>query len=501
MSVLLLHANSLHIPLQDQSVHMVCTSPPYWGLRDYGTGQWHGGDPACAHTRQTSAQEASITTASRPGNVNHEREGWRGGICGKCGAQRVDEQLGLEAIPDCLGWATGSVCGTCWICHMVAVFREVWRVLRDDGTLWLNLGDSYAANRGHQVPDSKHVNVGNNHPAKVPDGLKSKDLCGMPWRLALALQAQGWYLRSDCIWAKPNPLPESVTDRPTKAHEYVFLFSKSPHYFWDQEGVREKAVSEGLPTAESLRGKSWHDHTKRLELGQRFEGGSTKFRCVPEHGRNLRTVWTIATEPYAGAHYACFPSALVERCIKAGTSQYGVCPQCQAPWIRTVERLLGETPGANGSSFERGKTHDARVALAAVGHGERTATRQTTGWQPSCNCCCRCDDGYCVGHPGPYAPVPAIVFDPFVGSGTVPLVARALGRHGIGCDLSYPYLHDQARTRLSLAALAAWEGHSDPPRPEDHTTLPLFADRETPFPLSWRSVSSIGGNCPSPGSL
>ena len=190
------------------------TSPPYWGLRDYGT----------------------------------------------------EGQIGAEEEP------------SDYICHLVAVFEQVYRVLTEDGTLWLNIGDSYTSgNRGYRAPDKKNPVRAMSYRAKTPDGLKPKDLIGIPWRLAFALQKADWYLRSDIIWEKPNCMPESVKDRPTRAHEYVFLFSKSLKYYYDYESVREPS------------------------------------------GRNRRTIWSIPTDPFPGAHFATFPQKLVEPCILAGS--------------------------------------------------------------------------------------------------------------------------------------------------------------------------------------
>jgi DNA modification methylase len=247
--------------LPEASVQCVVTSPPYWGLRDYG----------------------------------------------------VDGQLGLEATPEA------------YVAAMVAVFREVRRVLRADGTLWLNMGDCYTSgNSGQRVRDTcggfqagldtrtqaaTHANPG--RPALL--NAKPKDLVGMPWRLAFALQADGWFLRSDIIWAKPNPMPESVTDRPTKAHEYVFLLSKSARYFYDADAVREPArygfsASTGDDWRQGI-GNGTRDPTRGIRTVTPGNGGE----------RNLRSVWTLATEPTPEAHFATFPTALASRCILAGS--------------------------------------------------------------------------------------------------------------------------------------------------------------------------------------
>ena len=260
--------------LPDGRVNCCVTSPPYFGLRDYG----------------------------------HEG------------------QIGLEETPEQ------------YVARLVEVFREVRRVLRDDGTLWLNLGDSYAAQRsgthqpaetlaggkGGKMEDGSIVNR-DRHAGYNPTrnasaiGLKHKDLIGIPWRAAFALQADGWYLRQDIIWHKPNPMPESVTDRCTKAHEYIFLLSKSPKYYFDHEAIKEQAVG-GTP-----------GNTKPTKGGRAYADGETKHRTAanlhkigPVERRNRRSVWTVATKPFKGAHFATFPPSLVEPCILAGCPEGGL---------------------------------------------------------------------------------------------------------------------------------------------------------------------------------
>ena len=324
--------------LADESIDCVVTSPPYWGLRDYGA----------------------------PG------------------------QLGLEATP------------AEYVARMVAVFREVRRVLSDTATLWLNLGDSYHgggyANHAVNGPEWLEAHGGDRRQSRQQDRiranpeLKPKDLIGIPWRVALALQEDGWYLRSDIIWSKPNPMPESVTDRPTKAHEYVFLLSKSPRYYFDQEAVREPAEWNrwGTQTNAKHEGSGsaagWISTKTREELnanrksypsgqttGNTLDGhtkGSSGGMPVNPSGRNIRSVWEIATQPYADAHFATFPEALPRRCILAG------CP----------------------------------------------------------------DDG--------------TVLDPFGGSGTTALVARQLGRRSVLIELNPDYARLAAKRLQQLSLLA-----------------------------------------------
>lgn len=248
--------------MESKSVHTCVTSPPYFGLRDYG----------------------------------------------------MDGQIGLEGTPDA------------FVARLVEVFREVRRVLRDDGTLWLNLGDSYASsppgNKTKGVSGKSRLNGVNGASGKYREtldaghatkrdtsklpGIKPKDLIGIPWRVAFALQADGWYLRQDIIWHKPNPMPESVTDRCTKAHEYIFLLSKGPRYYFDHEAIKEPMAASSLP---------------RLKQNIADQVGTTR---ANGETRNRRSVWTVTTKPFKGAHFATFPPDLIEPCVLAGSPPGGV---------------------------------------------------------------------------------------------------------------------------------------------------------------------------------
>lgn len=243
-----INGNSLSIPLHDSIVQCVITSPPYYGLRDYG----------------------------------------------------VFGQIGLEPTPQA------------YISNIVAVMRECWRVMRPDATLWLVIGDSYAGNGGEPGRENRellHMEGKQKRMCAIPDGsnLKPKDLCGIPWRIAFALQDNGWTLRSDIIWSKSNPMPESVTDRPTRAHEYIFLLAKQEKYYYDAEAIAEKAISARGGCKTSFRGNG----------SNRPERDFTQIGTSGQ--RNRRSVWTIATENYSGSHFATFPTKLVEPMILAGS--------------------------------------------------------------------------------------------------------------------------------------------------------------------------------------
>lgn len=420
--------------LPDQSVHCVVTSPPYMGLRNYG-----------------------LPPTRWPSMDYHPIYGF---------TQHLDEEtvcLGLEKTPES------------YIGHLVLVFRELRRVLRDDGTAWLNLGDSYAVSgRG----PTGHTGIGEQEKrqgfhslgATVPTGLKPKDLVGIPWRMAFALQADGWWLRSDTIWAKGasgqhaiwqnvydsclangvpmdvaktiadsadpyvgNPMPESVTDRPTRSHEYLFLLTKSQRYFYDHIAIQEDCVN-GDPTSprgsKGVMGSPNEGLRKQDALGKQTYTGFND-RYEPLLKRNRRDTWVIPTQAFPGSHFAVFPESLVEPCIKAGTSEYGCCPKCGAPFERIVE-IEGETTtekrNSKGYSDKRGKGDNlVRQNLDyAGGHGNNVRSHVTTGWHPTCQC--------------NLPPIPCTVLDPFGGSGTVAKVSRDLGRDSIYCDLNPEYV-------------------------------------------------------------
>jgi len=295
--------------IPDNFVQTCITSPPYWGLRDYGTATWKGGSSDCDHLGKNFNSKININKNTNGGNdvKNSTHREFYKLICGKCEAIRIDNQIGLEQNPQD------------YINSMVEVFREVKRVLRDDGTLWVNIGDSYSGSGkgpSGNIKNRAHENfntVGNyTHSSIVPEGLKPKDLVGIPWRLAFALQADGWYLRQDIIWAKPNPMPESVTDRCTKSHEYIFLLSKSRNYYFNNQAIKEPSISK--------------DNTNRDRDSTKLNNtpGRTRMAGLKTNNydmKNKRDVWNINTKPFKGAHFAVMPEALVEPCIFAGSKE------------------------------------------------------------------------------------------------------------------------------------------------------------------------------------
>lgn len=288
--------------LPDGIVNTCITSPPYFGLRDYGTATWEGGDINCDHIEKFQKHGGERSNRDQTSQIFQAQK-----VCKKCGAVRVDKQIGLEETPDQ------------YVQRLVEVFREVRRVLRDDGTLWLNLGDSYNNTKNGNTELNKHkCAVTDSFTKKIWKELKPKDLIGIPWRVAFALQADGWYLRQDIIWHKPNPMPESVTDRCTKSHEYIFLLSKSKKYYYDYEAIKEQAISDGP------RGGNLLNDTNKGPNGGHERWIGERKNDWGENGRNKRSVWTVATKPFSEAHFATFPEELINPCVLAGSPEGGL---------------------------------------------------------------------------------------------------------------------------------------------------------------------------------
>ena len=621
---LLLRGDARALPLTDQSVQCVVTSPPYWGLRDYRLLPlvW-GGQDRCEHqwgTGHFRSDKRGVDGSTLAGTLQPEARrlngAFQGQWCLRCSAWRGS--LGLEPTPGL------------YVQHLVEVFREVRRVLRDDGTVWLNLGDSYATSGGGSHKDwhanpglsRSSVRMGNDYRERH-DGLKLKDLVGIPWSAAKALQAPyyvgrikaesdrawlagfldgegtitfverdrgeghtsthdvrvfftncdnaslrhfaemtaghvyqhedgdrenrygsrpcfrwqmgthdgalllrelypylrtkrrqaalvwtlyttlrhksghartpdnvikkrqaiahmvrslnagravdlpdwveeppscyelGWYLRSDIIWAKLNPMPESVTDRPTRAHEYLFLLSKSERYYYDATSIAEPVT--------------WPETKARIQFSSRRAYAAGVLPSGNEAGklyqrpttRNHRSVWVIPTQPYKGAHFATFPEKLVEPCILAGTSEGGACTRCGTPWVRVTRHRWSfqSESGRSGNSIA-GK----QPPVQGVGYGDvrlgPTIETKTLGWRPSCRCVA--DTRSCV------------VLDPFVGSGTVCAVAARLGRRSVGVDLKPEYLQLAVQRVAGVVAAPVREKQALGPR------------RSTGFNARWR---------------
>lgn len=305
------HALDILKNMKSESVQCMVTSPPYWGLRNYEIEPQVWDDPSdCEHIWGTESKKSNrwggIETISKKQASNYgayqtagNNSLSQGQFCQKCNAWHGS--LGLEPSIEL------------YIQHMVQIFREVKRVLHPSGTLWLNLGDSYNGSGG-SGGDYNKGGLKEGQPKygrKYSPSLKPKDLCGIPWRTALAMQADGWYLRSDIIWHKPNPMPESVTDRPTKSHEYLFLFTKSSKYFYDADAIKEDAKWE-----------RWGNQTviKEQQGTAKWIKNKEKKDLQSLGKKNCRSVWTIPIQPHPEAHFATFPKKLVEPCIKAGSA-------------------------------------------------------------------------------------------------------------------------------------------------------------------------------------
>lgn len=399
----LIQGNALCASLKDKSVQLCCFSPPYWKLRKY-----------------------LVPDIEFP-------NGWEG-------------QLGFEPTIDQ------------YLDNLMLVMAEVWRILRDDGCVFVNIGDSYVGSGKGQLAsgvhsaksnDKQYTNKGTTvgHLSKSKTSLKPKSLCLVPQKFAICCQEAGWIIRSEIIYHKKNPIPESVNDRPTKAHEHVWLMTKQGKYFWDKEAVKEKT--------RRVAHVGWKDSDlKKYSCDPRLEKQGTykdwRKYCPTSlvEKRNIRSVWTMATESIPEIHFATWPSKLVRTMILAGSSPRA-CEICGAPWRRVVKRekvmINPDTKEYSGKNYiEGGRSAGCRLLkqmseLRGLGRNHDTPylKTRTIGWMPTCKC-----DSAGTGR--------CVVFDPFVGIGTTVVEAEKNGRCGVGMDLSLNYLMDIALKKISI---------------------------------------------------
>lgn len=467
----LIYGDARKIPLPDESVQCIVTSPPYWGLRKYASEQELMWIPAHRGKKQAKLCEHQFVDAGQSrykpdrstvgkdingsGLIGGERGTQAsklargeivqfGGTCRLCGVWRG--AFGLEPTIEM------------YVAHTIEILRELRRVLRSDGVLFWNIGDSYAAHSGYggdlKSGDKQATNHGclrgkeNRLPHRTPQiGLKPKDLCLVPSRIALAAQADGWWVRSLIIWAKPNPMPESVSDRPTDSYEHILMLTKSERYFWDAEAVRE-------PQTGNAHSRGTEECNEAYQEARDSYRGFRSPQVELPVGRNLRNVWNFPTQPYSGAHFATFPEEIPRRCILAATSVRGCCQQCGAPWERVIRKPEGpqsipsgwHQSGSNrwrpehverfgeyaGKHAETDPQEPGRRMLLNLkasrdaGFGDSFAPSTTIGWAPTCRC---------RGQRGKVTP--CLVLDPFGGSGTTGKVAIELARRAVLLDIAY----------------------------------------------------------------
>ena len=474
MSQIVLEGNVRRVlqDFPDGFFHCAVTSPPYYGLRNYGTdGQVWGGDPNCTHDWNEVHPPGYRGSDTKPGPMQHEgnknRENLTSNTCMKCGAWKGE--LGLEPTPDM------------YVQHLVEIFRELRRVLRDDGVLWLNIGDSYAGGGGASGHTAETKNLGSKtseygavKSGGKTYGLKPKDLIGIPWLLAFTLRADGWYLRADLPWIKRNSMPSSVRDRPSSSIEHVFLLAKSQKYYYDyvaamqpvaessikrvnqpnfdnQSGGEKDYGKNGVNPSQSAR-KGIVNFKNRMvkqdALGKqtytgfndRYEDPGTGLRFMRDSDFFFRT-WqgmlhnengepmALVVNPrgYKGAHFACFPVQLVEPMILAGTSEKGVCPECGAPWVRLAKKtFVPQEDVKDPSKLAKGsnKGMDESNGWGETPRGSNSF--ETTGWAPSCSC-------------NAGEPVPARVSDLFAGSCSTGVACYWNNRDFYGIELKHEY--------------------------------------------------------------
>jgi len=533
--VQLTQANSVHIPLANDSIHCCIASPPFFGLRVYEGVEpsvW-GGNAGCQHmwdktTIPPQHGDDGITGSTLGGGkttqTQSQRQATTSAFCQLCGAWRGC--LGNEPDVDS------------YVSHLVQVFREVKRVLHPSGVVWINLGFSYAGSWGNYAPGGikskqrPQTKEGKRWERKAygdtgflpstanAHGYKPKDLIPIPWLVAIALQRDGWWLRSAPTWVKKNSLPESATDRPTTSHEQWLMLTKNAKYYYDGGAVRMPSTGQNGQAVNFVRMTKDHltpnqtaiqhreDRQPTTDTGSRNRRTSDFFfesldqlitdQCrylqhlrhirdnggmlLDEDGNPLGLVFN--TRGYKEAHFATFPPSMIRPLVECSTSERGVCPECGAPWGRVVKKST-HFEGGSGKAGRTAAEVNASGKWAGMQYGENiklgpVVDIQTIGWRPACACY---DDLYhqtfpqarrarkrhqraitgnwwkrVRARPGDpnWPTAPATVLDPFIGSGTTCLVARSLGRNSIGLDASHVYLRDHCRSRLELDRLEAW---------------------------------------------
>ena len=417
----------------DECIDMCVTSPSYFGLRDYGTGKWIGGNENCNHKPNFKVSK-SATVGNDIKNIGKK---YYKKICKKCGAKRIDEQIGIEKTPEE------------YVEKLVLIFREIKRILKNHGTLWLNLGDSYYNFKGYSDYQSKQsisnhsghiMNVSSSKKKFKNSNFKGKDLMEIPSMVAIALRNDGWYLRSRIPWIKRNSMPESVTDRPSSSVEYVFLFSKCEKYYYDIENVRiqQKETSIKISninpkTEENLRYKTLQG------IGRNRRNSDWFFETWQGLLNNLDgdpLAFIINLNPNHENHFASYPITLIEPMILAGTSEKGVCSKCGKPYNRIIEKNR-----VRRNEFDKNdKRYRPNLYKGKYGNinGKEDAGYtqiKTLEWKSSCNCNNNIS--------------PAIVLDCFLGSGTSAIAAKQLGRNFVGIELNSDYI-EIAEKRLGL---------------------------------------------------